>query len=407
MEGVVAVPGISSQNVETELNEISSRMKGNYMSKAMSDHSHQEMGARNAMTADDRKKHAFNRDKRAKGISKALGGHTPRREMDEMTELNYQQQHSRFSMLISNFVGIKEAFDTVKREMSEQGLDDVEIEEILSNLERDFFPNDEPDNVSGNDTGWIDRGYSGDERSFEEDIQNGYNDVKELDGNDYFPNGADGPVVKAVGPSGARHGDNPEQKKMQVAETHTELVYAYRKYLNESAVSKKKINESRQISEVKIVDMYDDFKTSSSDISYTGWMGFSATVADRQGNPVNLRYLLDISASCDVSTESDESPTGWNHRTDSETYTTQLYSVAGDVTVSSVAFSPDVDAIGINGKEYSVNDAIKVIDPAVIKQLLHPLTYAGVLGPLFDKEAEGIPPSEPDRDYSDRDDNRY
>jgi hypothetical protein len=182
MEGVVAVPSISSQNAEYELNEISSKM----------------------------------------------------------TELNYQQQHSRFSQLISGFVGTKEAFDTVKKEMSEQGLDDVEIEEILSNIERDFFPNDVPDNVSGSDTGWTDYGYSGDERSFEEDIQNGYNDIKELDVNDYFPNGADGPVVKAVGPSGARHGDNPEQKKMQVAETHTELVYAYRKYLNESSVLKKR-----------------------------------------------------------------------------------------------------------------------------------------------------------------------
>jgi hypothetical protein len=67
-----------------------------------------------------------------------------------------------------------------------------------------------------------------------EDFNNGYDTERRTDGNDYFPNGADSPVVKKVGPSGARQGDNPEQKKMQVAETHTELVYAYRKYLKES-----------------------------------------------------------------------------------------------------------------------------------------------------------------------------
>lgn len=66
------------------------------------------------------------------------------------------------------------------------------------------------------------------------DLNNGYKDVKVADGQDYFPNGADGSVVKKVGPSGAKQGDNPEQKKMQIEETHKELVYAYRKFLSES-----------------------------------------------------------------------------------------------------------------------------------------------------------------------------
>jgi hypothetical protein len=67
------------------------------------------------------------------------------------------------------------------------------------------------------------------------DLQNGYDDANFATGNDYFPDGADSPVVDATGPSGARHGDNPEQKKMQVAETHKELVYNYRNFLKESA----------------------------------------------------------------------------------------------------------------------------------------------------------------------------
>ena len=71
---------------------------------------------------------------------------------------------------------------------------------------------------------------------FEEaiDLNNGYGGTKG-DGQDYFPDGADGPVVKNAGPSGARYGDNPEQKKMQVAEVHKELVYGYRDYLKESS----------------------------------------------------------------------------------------------------------------------------------------------------------------------------
>jgi len=72
---------------------------------------------------------------------------------------------------------------------------------------------------------------------FEEafDLQNGYDDINDASGNDYFPSGADSPVVKDTGPSGARQGDNPEQKKMQIDEVHKELVYGYRNFLKESA----------------------------------------------------------------------------------------------------------------------------------------------------------------------------
>lgn len=79
----------------------------------------------------------------------------------------------------------------------------------------------------------------GDSFQFDEayDINNGYNDKKVLDGQDYFPTGADGSVVKKTGPSGAKQGDNPEQKKMDVAETHKELVYSYRNFLKEAALT--------------------------------------------------------------------------------------------------------------------------------------------------------------------------
>lgn len=71
------------------------------------------------------------------------------------------------------------------------------------------------------------------------DLQNGYDDVHDASGKDYFPTGADSPVVDKTGASGARQGDNPEQKKMQIAEVHKELVYSYRNFLKESSNQKK------------------------------------------------------------------------------------------------------------------------------------------------------------------------
>lgn len=64
-------------------------------------------------------------------------------------------------------------------------------------------------------------------------LENGYNDIIDSYGEDFFPNGADGSVVTATGPSGSRQGDNPEQKYIQVAEVHKELVYGYRSFLRE------------------------------------------------------------------------------------------------------------------------------------------------------------------------------
>lgn len=94
-----------------------------------------------------------------------------------------------------------------------------------------------------------------DDYDLEEDIGNGYNDTHCATGDDFFPNGADGPVTTEVGPSGARQGDNPEQKKMAVAEMHKELVYNYRKFLKESTTpvspkdSKKLINSLEKMTE--------------------------------------------------------------------------------------------------------------------------------------------------------------
>ena len=74
------------------------------------------------------------------------------------------------------------------------------------------------------------------------DLNNGYDDVHNANPQNYFPTGADSPVVGSVGNS-SRQGDNPEQKRVavdeEVSNVHKELVYSYRNYLKESAPKKK------------------------------------------------------------------------------------------------------------------------------------------------------------------------
>jgi hypothetical protein len=164
-----------------------------------------------------------------------------------------------------------EAYDLVLRNFDEEGLDAAEIDEIASAIEAQYGAQEDDftdwsmrqgemgleeahvdscrqsnpavarkackmeEDSEDLDDAQIDGEEPGE---IDEDLQNGYNDKHVASGNDYFPNGADGPVVKKVGPSGARQGDNPEQKKMQVDEVHKELVYGYRAFLGESAKKK-------------------------------------------------------------------------------------------------------------------------------------------------------------------------
>ena len=98
--------------------------------------------------------------------------------------------------------------------------------------EPDYYPEDD---WAGDLEEGVEHSAEDEEMSESFDLNNGYNDIDYTDGTDYFPDGADSPVTSHAGPSGARMGDNPEQKKMEVAEAHKELVYNYRKFLKESA----------------------------------------------------------------------------------------------------------------------------------------------------------------------------
>jgi len=239
------------------------------------------------------------------------------------------------------------------------------------------------------------------EEKVEEDLNNGYKGTK-ADGQDYFPDGADGPVVDGAGPSGARHGDNPEQKKLQIAEVHKELVYGYRNYLNESAKveSKKKLKESAQPTDVIINDYYGDFETSSDSIDYDGDISVGAKVLDKTGNPIELGLDIKIAASSSVEWEEDESPTGWNYKSDQPTYTTSVYASAGTPVVDSVSFAHN-EGFYINGDTCTLQEVQQHVDSSVLKYFLNPALYVGLMGPAFDKEAENIEPPEPDFDEPD------
>lgn len=76
-----------------------------------------------------------------------------------------------------------------------------------------------------------DESEGGDNVSEKNEFNNGYGNEKYADGNDYFPKGADGPVKKKTGPSGAKQGDNPLQKRMKVDEVYKELIRSYKKHL--------------------------------------------------------------------------------------------------------------------------------------------------------------------------------
>ena len=207
-------------------------------------------------------------------------------EIDEASEQSpaYAQALARAEELRDSMVDPNEAADIIAGELSGQGLSDDEVADILvyvadnldtepdidttcpachgtgegqteydrcsschgsgeinGRVDQDDFV--EPDDYTDDD--YIGPLEESDEESDEDvveeevvdeayDLNNGYEDVKYSKGSDYFPTGADSPVTSHTGPSGARQGDNPEQKKMEVSEAHKELVYNYRKFLKES-----------------------------------------------------------------------------------------------------------------------------------------------------------------------------
>lgn len=212
MEGVVAVPGIgaSEANMQTA----------------------GTVGRDQAVSAFDNAQSGADSD--------TNDGHEFHEDSDDATDASVAI--SRFNYLTNSYVDPQVALDIVIKEMTAEGHTGAELNSIAASIIAAFDEanTDLPDDDENFDVMSLASTGHDDDVEFEEsyDLQNGYDDINCADGNDFFPNGADGPVVKATGPSGARQGDNPEQKKMQVSEVHKSLVYGYRNYLKESIAKK-------------------------------------------------------------------------------------------------------------------------------------------------------------------------
>jgi len=325
---------------------------------------------------------------------------------------------AQYDEMMSSFVDPAEAITVIMSWHDEAGDDTEKLDAIHSALMAHAGHDDgEPDDSMDGDFDSAmasaghgsdeDYGYNGDPEEFEEafDLQNGYDDINDASGNDYFPNGADSPVVRATGPSGARQGDNPEQKKMQVAEVHKELVYGYRNFLKESS-QKKKLTESQLVSNLSIKDIGGDFYTTDDGVFLDGGVTASGTAINLQGATVKVTFDIDIKAAAPISWEDDEYPTGWNHKTDSITYSSDYRPEVGVIEVSSVEFS-DGMAFYINNEDLYLRDAQNILGPDVMKQLLDPVVYQRLLGPAFDKKVENIDPPEQDHNEPERSDSDF
>jgi hypothetical protein len=285
-----------------------------------------------------------------------------------------------------------EALEEVSRYLNREGFSSDEIFQIMDNVEkylhdqhmRDSGPSDaEVMNMAN----MHDR--DEEDMPFEESLQNGYEDVNYATGSDYFPNGADSPVVKATGPSGARHGDNPEQKKMQVAETHKELVYAYRNYLKESATEtqKKKLVESAVVSNLELENWFSDFEDEGDSITYNGMMYMIGEAKNRKGETIGVGFTVNISASCGYELVDDSQPNGWNYRTEQPTYSKSQALEIDDPVIKNIQFAPGEEFF-VGDDEMPLAEVQKYIDPNVLKQLLNPQNYMKTLGKIFHDKAE-------------------
>ena len=172
-----------------------------------------------------------------------------------------QEALEHFRQYLASFVEPHVAYETVVQHLENQGVGQEVIDEFDYALKEEGFAANEGDTDIDDDFGVTDAdalasagfgtdedyGFSSDDMEesvdktdedaldIEEnyDLNNGYGDIHDASANDYFPTGADSPVVTAIG-NNPKQGDNPEQKRMAVAEVQKELVSAYRKFLKEN-----------------------------------------------------------------------------------------------------------------------------------------------------------------------------
>jgi hypothetical protein len=297
-------------------------------------------------------------------------------KMEESYDVDIDYATRRVSDLINSFVEADRAFEIVTEELSQQGYESDEIKLMLTKID--------------------------------EDLNNGYYKRHVARGADYFPSGADSAVVKKVGPSGARHGDNPEQKFMQIAETHKELVYKYRAFLKESAPAspKKRLVEAAQVADFEVIDINKSPDASTDSITFDGTISMSATVINREGNAIPIGYDADVVASSVVEWETNERDVRGPAGPESDTYETYEYATSGPIVVSAASFSHSGVYLYDN-EEVSLDQLREYIDDEVLKQLLAPEIYVNALAQSFDDAAEKLEPDDNSDDFNEPDYDDY
>ena len=238
-----------------------------------------------------------------------------------------------------------------------QELDDSDIEEFESRIGKNSIA----DHSDEEEIEYIfDENY---------DFNNGYDSIVVPD-KDYFPTGADTSVISKTGNS-PKQGDNPEQKKLAIAEMHRNYVYKYRKYLQESIANSNKVD---------ILELHESPKVIDGMVQYNGDMVMEGTLSNSEGRPVNVQYLVTISASSMIDRVPQTSRTPGTR----VEYSSEVY----DVTVSHVKLS-DVE-IDIDQDNYSKEEAVNKLGIDTFKYLTTPNTYIEPLSKVFQKYIDNI-----------------
>lgn len=226
-----------------------------------------------------------------------------------------------------------------------------------------------------------------DEGELEEaDINNGYDDRHKADEfGKYpgfgFPTGADSPVTKKTGPSGARQGDNPEQKKMAVSEdTYKEMVYKYRSHLKES-------NNLPALS-VSLED-YDPSlcRNDGETVHYVGDVTVTGKGLTKFGRIVDISYGILLHAYGDIVRENEESPETFNSETGNIKYTQGTSMHVDNITVHSVELDKNVD-FQINDNSFAADEAEGILDKSTIAMIKSPDTYRSIAEHILSKSVE-------------------
>jgi hypothetical protein len=152
---------------------------------------------------------------------------------------------------------------------------------------------------------------------------------------------------------------------------------------------KKKLTEAALVGDVSIEDTDGDLSHDSDTITFDGILSISALAVGNDGKHHEIGYSVSISASADYSWETDERPTGWNHRTDSETWTSTSYAALGDIQVHALEFDPE-GVCYYNNEEVSAETLLQNLPHSTQKQLLNPTVISNLMDKTFEAELEEL-----------------